>query len=270
MSSDELRKHKSTLPRLIAISHADNTRCRLTDASLVSILEGARGMLNLLILELHENDMDKKGAEGLRALLTTDACTLEVLTLDHTDVDDDECCLLMDSLCENTTLKRLSLSHNLIGKGEALNTCQPGLTTGPEAVAKMLTCNKTLQYLDLSWNSIMGQSAVALAKALTSNSTLLELRLKQNSLNEDASQEMGRSLIDNKGLLVLDISYNQVTIRGAMIIATALRVNKTLRQVILDGNSVGRLGEERRGRSERRGLWREERSDEALRYLTPF
>ena len=212
---------------------ADN---RLTDASLVPILEGALGMESLMILELHENDMDKKGADGLRALLTTETCKLEVLTLDHTDVDDDECCLLMDSLCKNKTLTRLSMSHNLIGQSEALNTCQPGLTTGPEAVAKMLGCNKTLKYLDLSWNSIMGESAVALAASLVDNSTLLELNLKQNSMSEDASQEMGRSLIDNKGLQVLDMSHNQVTIRGAMIIATALRVNKTLNKLILDGN----------------------------------
>ncbi|GMH80133.1 hypothetical protein TrST_g12153 [Triparma strigata] len=217
---------------------------RLTDASLVPILEGTERMKSLVLLELHENDMDKKGAEALRRLLTSPTCKLEELTLDHTDVDDAECCLLMDSLCENTTLKRLTMSNNLIGQGEALNTCQPGLTTGPEAVAKMLRINKTLLELDLSWNSIMGDSAVDLAAAVAENSTLQILNLKQNSFSEHASQELGRSLIDNKGLQVLDLSYNQVSIRGAMVLATALKVNSTIRQLILDGNSVGRLGSE--------------------------
>ncbi|GMH75764.1 hypothetical protein TL16_g06867 [Triparma laevis f. inornata] len=217
---------------------------RLTDGSIVTILEGVGGMGGLRVLELHENDVDERGAEALRVLLTSGSCKLENLTLDHTDVDDSECCLLMDSLCSNQTLKKLTMSNNLIGQGEALNTCQPGLTTGPEAVAKMLRVNKTLTELDLSWNSIMGDSAVELATSIRENSTLEILNLKQNSFSEHASQELGRSLIDNKGLKVLDLSYNQVSIRGAMVMATALKVNQTIRQLILDGNTIGRLGSE--------------------------
>ena len=43
-----------------------------------------------------------------------------------------------------------------------LNSVQPDFKTGGEALAEMLLINSTLTELDLSWNSIRLESAIAL------------------------------------------------------------------------------------------------------------
>lgn len=54
---------------------------RLTDGSIVTILEGVGRMGGLRVLELHENDVDERGAEALRVLLTSGSCKLEVIII---------------------------------------------------------------------------------------------------------------------------------------------------------------------------------------------
>jgi len=217
---------------------------RLSDHSLVPILQAATQMSRLVHLELHHNDMDRKGAEALRMLLGSKTVKIEYLTLDHTDVDDEESVLLMNSLSNNNSLLALHLSNNLIGRAESLNTCQPGLITGPEATATMLGANTTLTYLDLSWNSIRGASAIALAQSLENNASLKYLNLANNSFSEAGSQYIGKSLLKNNCLETLNLSFNQVNTKGAMVIATAVKRNKSLRLLVLSGNVVGRLGSE--------------------------
>jgi hypothetical protein len=136
------------------------------------------------------------------------------------------------------------MSNNLLGKSELLNACMPELTTGPEALADMLGVNKSITHLDLSWNSIRGDSAVAFAGALPDTAALKTLNLSNNSFSCAGSQEIGRSLFKNKSITELDLSYNQVSIKGAMVIASALKKNPSLSRIILDGNVVGRLGSE--------------------------
>ena len=70
------------------------------------------------------------------------------------DVDDGECDHLMRALSQNTTIRSLSLSRNLVGDQELLNVVNPDLVTGGEAIASMLLANKTLKALDVSWNKI--------------------------------------------------------------------------------------------------------------------
>ena len=236
-----LSKTLSDFQHLSELLLSDN---RLSDHSLVPILEGARFMNRLVHLELHHNDMDRKGAEALRNLLCCDTVNIEYLTLNHTDVDDEECVLLMDSLQSNSSLRSLHLSNNLIGQAESLNTCKPNLITGPEATAGMLLVNTTLTHLDLSWNSIRGASAIALAQSLADNCSLKYLNLANNSFAEYGSQYIGRSLLKNTALQTLDLSYNQINAQGAMVVATAIKKNTTLQSLILDGNVVGRIGSE--------------------------
>ena len=78
------------------------------------------------------------------------------------DVDDGEACNLCQAFCENKSVRTLGLASNKIGNNEMLNSVQPDFKTGGEAVAEMLLINSTLTELDLSWNSIRLESAIAL------------------------------------------------------------------------------------------------------------
>ena len=52
---------------------------------------------------------------------------------------------------------------------EGANQLNPLLRTGGEALAAQLPSNVTLTALDLSWNSLRAESAIALARALGEN-----------------------------------------------------------------------------------------------------
>ena len=75
---------------------------------------------------------------------------------------------------------------------------------GGEAIADMLQMNKTLEYLDVSWNTIRKDSAVALGEALRYNKALKTLILAQNAFTDLASQQLGDSLALNDTLTHLD------------------------------------------------------------------
>lgn len=60
--------------------------------------------------------------------------------------------------------------------------------TGAESIAAMLVTTSTLRSLDLSWNSLRMDSAVAVAQSLRHNHSLESLRLGYNSFSDFASQ----------------------------------------------------------------------------------
>lgn len=78
------------------------------------------------------------------------------------DVDDKVARNLAEAFRENESVKTLGLAHNMIGTYETLRTTQPDFKTGAESLADMLLFNCTITELDLSWNSIRLDSAVAL------------------------------------------------------------------------------------------------------------
>ena len=195
----------------------------------------ASHLLRLVSLDLSHNDMDE-AAEMFRAYLDTPSCTLQKLCLVNSDIDDWECAKLMKALEKNKSLRHLELAHNLIGSAEMLNVVNPDLVTGGEAIADMLQMNKTLEYLDVSWNTIRKDSAVALGEALRYNKALKTLILAQNAFTDLASQQLGDSLALNDTLTHLDLSYNAVPAKAAMVLANAFKTF-TITHLELAGNT---------------------------------
>lgn len=227
------------------ISLADNN---LTDASLVGMLRTIMVMHRLRFLDLSRNAIDEAGATALRRFVADQSCALETLKLVHADVDDNECRLLCEAIASNPKcqLRMLDLSENLIGVAEGRNVVNPEFFTGAEALAEVIEaeCPNSLEFLNLSWNYIRGDSAFALARALAKNSKLKVLNLNYNAFGDVPSQEIGRSLTKNSTLEVLKLSNNNVTPRATFVIAHSLRraVDSKLRQLELSGNSPGHTG----------------------------
>ena len=164
--------------------------------------------------------------------------------LQNADVDDEECRALIGAMETNNSLTKLDLAHNLIGQAESKNTVEPDLVTGGEAFADMLPVNVKLVALDLSWNHLQKDSAIAFARALRENETLRDLSLAYNSFAEEPAAELGLTLCTNKALRTIDLSYNSVTPAACLVLANALRANAdgALRHLNLDGNQPGRHG----------------------------
>ena len=106
----------------------------------------------------------------------------------------------------------------------------------------MLRSNHTLTELDLSWNSIRLESAIAIAVALEKNTTLKTLLLGYNSFGDMPSQVLGRTLKTNTGLTVLDLEYNSITPKAATVLANAISFNGTLLKLNINGNVLGKIG----------------------------
>ena len=217
---------------------------RLTDTSLGPLCDMARFHLpSLTALDLSGNDMDAS-AKSLRAYLAERKCHLKRLWLSKADVDDRECAEFMTSLAHNRSLEVLSLSQNLIGDAEAVNTANPDVITGGEAIGIMLRDNYRLTDLDVSWNKIRAASAIELGAALAHNTGLTRLNLAYNSFADDATQHLGLALGENNALTELDLSFNAVKATAALVLANAFHRNHTLTSLDLAGNPIGKRGGE--------------------------
>ena len=235
-----LTKILEKLPQCDTLMLGDN---RLTDDSLTDLLEKVTHMPNLTHLDISFNDMDDSSKTILKYLSEED-CSLRILCMENADIDDFECGDLMEALKINKSLKSLDLKDNLLGEKEQLNVVMPELLTGGEAIADMLTVNSTLTELDVSWNSIRGDSAMELAECLEDNNTLVTLILSHNAFGDHPSQYLGDILSRNTSLTHLDLSYNAVRPAAAMVIANAFKKNHTLDKLQLNGNTIGRRGAE--------------------------
>jgi hypothetical protein len=169
-------------------------------------------------------------------------CSIEDLRLCQSDIDDDECAEFMKALHVNKSLKRLDLSHNLIGSREEECAVFPSFVTGGRAIARMLAVNTTLTDLNLSWNKIRKDSALSLVKCLARNRTITALNISNNNIGDYAVQHLANALRTNNVMTFLDISYNGVLPKGAIVMAHALEENKTMLDCSFEGNCIGEAG----------------------------
>ncbi|CAM9221678.1 unnamed protein product, partial [Ectocarpus sp. 8 AP-2014] len=227
------------LPHINTLNVADN---RLTDRSLCKLCALVVGMPGLKSLDLSSNKVDEAAAI-IRGYLAHPSCSLQTLSLRSADVDDNECCDLMEAISHNQSLTRLDISENKIGQNEMLNAVQPDVVTGGEGVAETLAGNVALKELNLSWNNLRQESAAAIGRALSLNRGLVSLNLAHNAFNNLPSQEVGDSLRTNGTLQQsLDLSYNGLTPAAAIVIASACKANTSLTSLTLSGNRLGRQG----------------------------
>ena len=90
-------------------------------------------------------------------------------------------------------------------------------------LAGPLKTNNTLVELDISWNSIQDDGAVALAASLRFNDTLLELNLAHNDIKEKGGMVLGDCLKENRGLKKVIFDENPLGPRGGRGILRGLR-----------------------------------------------
>lgn len=229
-----------TLPAVQYVDFSDN---RLTDLSLIPFAAKLIQMPHLTYLDLSFNKMDESSAT-IMSYLADEGCKLQTLMLNGADVDDSECVNLAQSLSQNKSLMTLGLSRNLIGTSEMLNVLHPDLETGGEAIGAMLKVNSTLTKLDLSWNSIRLDSAIAIAQSLKFNKALQILQLAYNSFGDYPSQVLGKMLKYNNTLTELDIESNSMTPKAATVLANAISFNEALIKLNINGNVLGKIGAE--------------------------
>ena len=109
---------------------------------------------------------------------------------------------------------------------------------GAQAIAAVLHHNSTLEWLNLSNNSITDIGSAALAQALHHNSTLEWLNLSNNRISNAGSAALAQALYHNSTLKELNLSNNRISDTGFTAFAHALYHNSTLKWLNLAGSYV--------------------------------
>ncbi|KAJ1627881.1 hypothetical protein T492DRAFT_168552 [Pavlovales sp. CCMP2436] len=174
----------------------------------------------LTLLDLSFNNLSSRGCAVLSRALAPSAIT--ELSLRGNAMGDFGAQAFAEALTLNRSITKLDLSDNGIDE------------LGAVALAAMLTKCELMKFVDFSWNCIRLDGAAALAEALKTSS-VVRLNLAWNGLGDRGAKALAEALQE---LLFLDISKNNLGEPAAAAVASALRVNTTLRSLQLNGNAL--------------------------------
>jgi Ran GTPase-activating protein (RanGAP) involved in mRNA processing and transport len=214
------------------------------------VADAVAGNHQLMTLEMGFNEIGNEGLKYIGQILQT--TKLEELDLVYSGFDGDGVHLLAPSLI-NTTLKTLVLSRNAIGDNgveilldalfssriETLGLDNTNISSiGVHKVSQFVAKHPFLRGLDLSLNSITGDSIRYLSKSIQLAPKLLDLDLHGNEINDDDAMQLSVGLKNNTTLRSLNLCDNGLENMGARYIADMIKVNRTLVDLRLDDNMI--------------------------------
>lgn len=229
-----------TLPFLKVLDICDNN---LNDKGLSEIIKNLVHHPTIEILNISQNKFGPLTSKHLGSFLLLKNNKLKCLKLNNNQINDIECNNFIKFLKNNKVLHELDLSHNIIGVDENLSSFRADVMTGPESIANLLKNNFCrIESLDLHWNMIRMKGAEILCESLYHNRYLLSLDLSYNSIGSTAASILGSALMKNNCLKYLNLGNNNIDVFGCFTIFVGMRENKSLRQIIMDGNPIGDQG----------------------------
>ena len=137
-----------------------------------------------------------------------------------------ECDVIAKMLTENTTVRYLDLSYNKLDSECADKICE------------MLFSDNTLKYLYLSANKLDSEGADKICEGLCNNNTLTHLHLSSNDLDSECADKLCEMLCINNTLTFLNLSDNKLDSECADKICEGLCNNNSLEYLKLSGNKL--------------------------------
>ncbi|ORX87801.1 RNI-like protein [Anaeromyces robustus] len=101
---------------------------------------------------------------------------------------------------------------------------------------KTIKMNTTLKILDLSSNKLTRDGCVALCSALHYHHSLKSLRLSHCTVQDEGANAIKELLLINEVIEGIFLDFNKITHVGIKYIVDALKVNKSLKIILLWGN----------------------------------
>ncbi|CAL4097795.1 unnamed protein product, partial [Meganyctiphanes norvegica] len=143
-------------------------------------------------------------------------------------LDEDGSKSLLLGICGNTSLNTLSFKGNNLHGAAA------------HALAKMIRHNSSVVRLSLEWNSLglCLESWSDICEAISCNNSLQYLDLRSNQLNPEAAQTLAKAIIRNSTLTIIDLRWNSIGWSGGKAILEALKHNKIINKIELPGNNI--------------------------------
>eukprot|EP00051_Salpingoeca_urceolata_P033044 m.18594 g.18594 ORF g.18594 m.18594 type:complete len:653 (-) comp5752_c0_seq2:466-2424(-) len=192
-------------------------------------------------ISLKDNPLGDSGARMIAQCLMNNQCGIQELDLSFTGVQHSGAFFLSHALESNSVLRVLRLRFCKLQDA------------GASCLGTALQKNKTLERLDLEDCGIQAAGAVQLGISLSSNSGLKVMSLRSNCISDTGAQGLAGGLKSNCTLQSLDLAVKAPSAKhrrrraegvigpkGAQSLGDALRVNKSLGTLHLQGHSVGR------------------------------
>ncbi|KAK3094982.1 hypothetical protein FSP39_008700 [Pinctada imbricata] len=190
------------------------------------------GILSKLTM-IQEIDISNNniGPEGFRSVCMAMCSNINILSLNLADnkADTDSAECLGKMLSENRSLQYLDISSNYLGK-DYFSRC-----VGPP-----LKSNQTLKTLRAA--SIGSTDVKQFLEGLVENTSLMELDFSKNCVRDPAALGKGFALVLKKPECCLEslaLNYCEMTWQGIEAISEALRENTSLCELSLTGNNIG-------------------------------
>eukprot|EP01080_Neovahlkampfia_damariscottae_P001669 gene1669-438_t len=265
------RIEKLSLISMINITDANLFLENLTKNSTIKTLNLTENILTSesgeLLCELLKNNktitnldltftlLSDKGIEKISTALETNT-TLKVLNLSENDINSSGFCHLGASLMKNETLEELGLDGNyLTGNGrKALFEYLRGTKSlkklsiartlvlqkyGGIFLSKMIASNKSVLYLDLSFNDLNLQDAKSLGNGIKENGNLETLILDRCQIGNQSVSSVCEAVLICKSIKSLSLERNHFTSQGIKIISKMIERTKSLTSLNVSGHNPG-------------------------------
>ena len=202
----------------LSISNLLLTNCTLTSINLSDNLISDIGAIhiaeclkknNLIELDLEINQVGDQGLKVLSKALRYNN-SLDLLNLSFNNISNTGVNHLSKAMKTNQKLSQLLLMSN-------------NITDAKKWITNLLKHNNSLQYLDISCNSIRNKGLEYFSNALGINESVTELNFSQNSIGDDGAKFITLALSKNIALLSLDISENDMSEVGMNVIIQGLK-----------------------------------------------
>ena len=190
-----------------------------TMMSLLSITE------TLKAINLENNNIDENAAIKIAEHLELNVL-LEQLWLRGNELHDKGASVVLQSLCNLSTLLILDLSYNHLSSKSA------------DSIAVVIGNNCLLQQLWLDGNGLLTRGVVIIASALKKLSSLRILSLCSNGITDDAAEDLSDVITNNVLLVDLLLGNNLLQTIGVSKIAVALKKVSMLRKLDLFNNHI--------------------------------
>ena len=237
------------------LEHLNFGNCELSELQLISIFKALNKTLLLTFLDISHNKVTRKVADEIAPVIVNNQ-SLKYLNVSTCDLLEDFVILIVDSLSYATSLVSLDVScnyriqeygtqHILMSLGNYtylknldLQSCYFNDISALELLPKVITQNKSLQYLKLTDCNLQGKALIAIAKALQAITTVKHLSLNSNHITNEASQELALAVNNNSKLQFLALSDCGLQEAGLVNIAEALCKISSLKHLDLSHNSI--------------------------------
>ncbi|KAM7426675.1 hypothetical protein ABFA07_022076 [Porites harrisoni] len=239
-----------------SLTHLSLRNAGVHDLEAIVIGKALQSNCTLTHLTLAGNQIDDLGAIVLANSLNSNR-SLQYVDLSDNDVGDSGAQELARVLRSNSSLTFLDLSNPLRSEENVKPVlildsdseihqhfvrCDLIGASGASSLARALRSNRSLTYLDLSFNEVGKAGAAALGEALQSNCTLSHLFLCSNAIGDSGTAPLGEGLQSNCSLSRLYLTENGIGDPGAEALGKAMQSNHSLTHLNLQVNLIGDLG----------------------------